>query len=49
MNFVKCAMSTKYGNDMKIEPQHERLPKIPRVFIQVQDYDTFLIHFFLRF
>ena len=26
VNFVKCAMYTKYGNNTKIEPQHERLP-----------------------
>ena len=31
VNFVKCAMWTKYGNSMKIEPQHERLPgKFPQ-------------------
>ena len=27
VNSVKCAMWAKYGNNMKIEPQHERLPR----------------------
>ena len=31
VNSVKCAMWAKYGNNMKIEPQHERLPrKLPQ-------------------
>ena len=30
---------------MKIEPQHERLPrKFPQGFAQARDYDTFLIY-----
>ena len=27
VNFVKCAMQTRYGNNVKIEPQHERLSR----------------------
>ena len=44
MNFVKCAMQTKYANKLKNEPQDERLPrKFPQGTRQVRDYDTFLI------
>ena len=44
VNFVKCAMQTKYANKLKNEPQDERLPrKFPQGTRQVRDYDTFLI------
>ena len=38
VNFVKCAMQTRYGNNVKIEPQHER------GFAQLRDYDTSQIY-----
>lgn len=46
VNFVKCAMSTKYENNMKDEPIMSGCREnFPKGLTQVWDYDTFLIHY----